>query len=539
MEGTARESPGLGRRVLVVDDDKSMRRLLADVLGSAGFEVASAPDGPSGLALLRNSPVDLILLDNNMPGMAGIEMLTLVRQHPDTATIPIVLVTGRSEVDERIRGLDAGADDYLVKPFHIDELVARVSALLRSRAAWARMVDARLQERAAIARALAQSDPDAPLESLARVICTELGGLSDIHAVAVLTFTGRDLAIPLAADGPAPWGLEPGRALPVRLARRLYGMARRGPWLEGTGPAPASLTDPDLEAAGTVACAPLEGSDGLIGLLALSVQGHGIEAPSSQAAQVLATAIDFAAIAAGMLGPALRGQSTRLARRRALQDVVRDFAFSTVFQPIVDLTDSSVIGYEALTRFNDGTPPERRFAEAAALEVGIELEAATLAVALEASQALPDGAWLSVNVSPAFVLEEHTLRRLLSEANRSVVLELTEHDRIDDYKQFRGAVGRLGPPLKLSVDDAGSGFASLRHVLALEPNYIKLDRTWVKGVQADRARQALLAGLHHFATETGCPLIAEGVETEAELDTLRKLDVELGQGYYLGRPAAV
>ena len=93
--------------------------------------------------------------------------------------------------------------------------------------------------------------------------------------------------------------------------------------------------------------------------------------------------------------------------------------------------------------------------------------------------------------------------------------------------------------MKLSVDDAGSGFASLRHVLALEPNYIKLDRTWVKGVQSDRARQALLAGLHHFASETGCPLIAEGVETEAELETLRKLDVELGQGFYLGRPTAV
>src|SRR5437879_13303794 len=81
MEGTARESPGLGRRVLVVDDDKSMRRLLADVLGSAGFEVAAAPDGPSGLALLRSSPVDLVLLDNNMPGMGGIEVIGHIRDN--------------------------------------------------------------------------------------------------------------------------------------------------------------------------------------------------------------------------------------------------------------------------------------------------------------------------------------------------------------------------------------------------------------------------------------------------------------------------
>jgi EAL domain-containing protein (putative c-di-GMP-specific phosphodiesterase class I)/DNA-binding NarL/FixJ family response regulator len=516
-----------------------MRRLLADVLSSAGFEVASAPDGPSGLALLRSSPIDLILLDNNMPGMSGIDLLSWVRADPATTTIPVVLITGTDEVAERVRGLDAGADDYLVKPVNVDELLARVSNLVRSRAAWTRVVDARLQERAAIARALAQSDPDAPLEALARVVCRELGGLADIHAVALLSFTGRDLAIPLAADGPAPWGLEPGRALPVRLARRLYGLARRGPWLEGGGPAPAGTLTPDLEPAGTVACAPVEGSDGLIGLLALSVQGRDLEAPSTQAAQVLAMAIDFAGIAAGMLGPALRGQSTRQSRRKALQDVVNDGAFSPVFQPIVDLTDSAVIGYEALTRFDDGAQPERRFAEAAALEIGIELEAATLAAALDASQSLPAGPWLSLNVSPAFVLEEDTLRQLLERTDRPVVLELTEHDRIDDYKRFRGAVSRLGPPLKLSVDDAGSGFASLRHVLALEPNYIKLDRTWVKGVQSDRARQALLAGLHHFASETGCPLIAEGVETEAELETLRKLAVELGQGFYLGRPTAV
>src|SRR5213078_2290758 len=118
-------------------------------------------------------------------------------------------------------------------------------------------------------------------------------------------------------------------------------------------------------------------------------------------------------------------------RRKALQSVVREHAFSPVFQPIIDLTDNRIVGYEALTRFNDGTPAERRFAEAAALEVGIELEAATLATALEVSEGLPDDTWLSLNVSPGFVLEEETLRALLASTDRTLVLELTEHDRID------------------------------------------------------------------------------------------------------------
>lgn len=94
----------------------------------------------------------------------------------------------------------------------------------------------------------------------------------------------------------------------------------------------------------------------------------------------------------------------------------------------------------------------------------------------------------------------------------------------------------LNTPHQASVDDAGSGFASLRHVLAISPHYIKLDRTWVAGIEADPARQALVAGLSHFAGTTGSELIAEGIETEAEMDAVRQLDVNLGQGYLFGHP---
>src|SRR5207237_8547048 len=111
------------------------------------------------------------------------------------------------------------------------------------------------------------------------------------------------------------------------------------------------------------------------------------------------------------------------------------------------------------------------------------------------------------------------------------------HGRIDGYVELRDAVDRLGPRTRLSVADAGSGFASLRHVLALEPDFVKLDQTWIHDVHRDPARQALLAGLVYFASRTGCRLIAEGVETDDELATLRSLDVELGQGFLLGPPA--
>jgi len=117
------------------------------------------------------------------------------------------------------------------------------------------------------------------------------------------------------------------------------------------------------------------------------------------------------------------------------------------------------------------------------------------------------------------------------------VLELTEHDVVHDYASLRANLSRFDPPVQLSVDDAGAGFSTLRHVVMLDPEYVKLDRTWVSEIDTDPTRQALVAGLSHFARTTGCQLVAEGIESESERDTLADLDVSLGQGFLLGPPA--
>ncbi|MGH9177531.1 MAG: EAL domain-containing protein, partial [Acidimicrobiales bacterium] len=260
--------------------------------------------------------------------------------------------------------------------------------------------------------------------------------------------------------------------------------------------------------------------------------------PPGAGAQLLAAAIDFAAVAEGLMTPSLLAGGGR-AQRSALDDLLRQEAFSPVFQPIVSLADGRVTGYEALTRFTDGADPKLRFAEAAALDRGIDLEAATLTAALRAAAALPLQGWLSVNVSPALVLSEGLLTRLLVGCPLPVVLELTEHDPVDDYAELSDALGALRPAARLSVDDAGSGFASLRHVLALEPEFVKLDQSWVSGIHGDPARQALVAALGHFASRTGAALIAEGIETERERGMLAELDVGLGQGYLFGPPKAL
>lgn len=115
--------------ILVVEDDHAVREALERALGFEGYDVASARDGAIALSMLRESTYDLIILDVMMPHLDGLETCRRVRAGGDD--VPILMLTARTTVDDRVEGLDAGADDYLAKPFALDELLARIRALLR------------------------------------------------------------------------------------------------------------------------------------------------------------------------------------------------------------------------------------------------------------------------------------------------------------------------------------------------------------------------------------------------------------------------
>lgn len=118
-----------------------------------------------------------------------------------------------------------------------------------------------------------------------------------------------------------------------------------------------------------------------------------------------------------------------------------------------------------------------------------------------------------------------------------IVIEVTEHARITDYAQISGALNPLRRHgLRLAVDDAGSGYASFRHILKLKPDIIKMDSTLIHQIDSDTGSRALGAAIVRFAEETNCTVVAEGVETDAELMVLRSLNVRHAQGYLLGRP---
>jgi EAL domain-containing protein (putative c-di-GMP-specific phosphodiesterase class I)/CheY-like chemotaxis protein len=232
-----------------------------------------------------------------------------------------------------------------------------------------------------------------------------------------------------------------------------------------------------------------------------------------------------------------RQELARKRIRRALDD---DSILSMVFQPIYDLGKKCAVGLEALARFR-GPPkrgPDRWFAEASEVGLRRDLEFAAVRAALAELPGIPAELYLSVNASPA-TLASAGFRKLISRVDGArVVVEVTEHAPIEDYDKLSRALSRLRAlGVRLAIDDAGAGFASLRHILRLAPDFIKLDRTLIAGIQRDRTKQALAAGLISFAEKIDAGIVAEGIEQSAEVDALMTLGVAYGQGHFLARAA--
>ncbi|MCL5807511.1 MAG: response regulator [Deltaproteobacteria bacterium] len=119
------------KKILVADDEKDIVELIAFNLEREGFAVLRASDGRRALELIRHDKPDLIVLDLMMPGVSGMEVCRMIRGVPETAGLPIIMLTAKSDPVDKILGLEIGADDYLTKPFHVKELIARVRAVLR------------------------------------------------------------------------------------------------------------------------------------------------------------------------------------------------------------------------------------------------------------------------------------------------------------------------------------------------------------------------------------------------------------------------
>jgi EAL domain-containing protein (putative c-di-GMP-specific phosphodiesterase class I) len=207
-------------------------------------------------------------------------------------------------------------------------------------------------------------------------------------------------------------------------------------------------------------------------------------------------------------------------------------------QPIVRLPTRRIVGYEALSRF-PRWGPDRWFREAWNAGLGLELELAAVGRAVDCLGSLPADAFLGINVSASTLVSQALMDRLADVDTQRVVLELTEHEPILDYRAHCDQIDRLRERgIRIAIDDVGAGHSSLMHIVQLRPDVIKLDRALIAGCDLDGIRRVLMRCFATLARQARAALVAEGVENEREAEALAANGVRLAQGFLFGRPQA-
>lgn len=352
---------------------------------------------------------------------------------------------------------------------------------------------------------------------------------------------GREVYRTLAGDGPS-FGLTEGAALPLSdtyCQAMIEGRIDRVVADSAAVPAVADLTVTKVGRVGRYVGVPVRLPDGrLYG--ALCGVGH---APDPGLGPRDARLLEFLA---ELIAEELDRDQRASRRRRHLVAAVTPLlsgpGLTMVFQPIVELPRGRIAGWEALARFAPAPPrtPDAWFADAAEIGLGVDLEMAALRAALRALDRIAEPAYLSVNASAETACSTALAKALESVDLTRVALEITEHSAVANYAALAAAVRPLrARGMRLAVDDAGAGVANLHHILELAPDLIKMDISLTRHIDTSPARAALATALVTFGAATGAAVLAEGVETRAEVQALIDLGVEFGQGYLLGRPGVL
>lgn len=525
--------------VLIADDEPEFSSALAEVLARApGLRlVGSASETGAAIELACRLHPAVVMVGVSIGGGRGPDVARELKQRA-----PGVRVLALSAYDDRntvLQMLEAGATGYLLKGTSARDLVLAI------------------ERTASGEEVLSPGIPDPRAARTARSV-----GLAPGERVKPLTVIIVDDHPDFLDALSRVVQREPGFEL-VGRARDTTGAIRA-----------AALYKPDLAlvdwqmpgGGGAIAVAEIARSSPATHVVALSASGEReavlqmLRAGASSyvvksvSAQELTAILRTTAAGGGWLSPEVApGVIEELVKQMARSDHdekdveslerirrVIDEGFEMAYQPIVALADGRVIGVEALSRF-DSEPrrsPEVWFGDAVAVGLGTELDMAAAQKALQILPDIPPGIDLFLNIRPESIESDRFAEVMSGVDGGSVVLEITEQAPIQDYDRLNGMLADLRDDgFRIAVDDVGAGYASLRHLLNLRPDILKIDISLCRCIDADKARQVLASALASLGRELDATVVAEGIETDAELQAVRNLCIECAQGYHLGRPA--
>ena len=376
------------------------------------------------------------------------------------------------------------------------------------------------------------------LQATAEKFCRAVTTLASIDAALTVLVQGDGTLLTIGTGGAELGGATSGAVLAFADPESIVERTDAGAWWLDFADFASTVTVSESSVTGrmikegftAIGNVPIRWEGQLVGILALATKDD--DGPEWMGAR-LSVFEELGSYAGALFGAEADVYSKRESLRTNVQTIMRERRFSPVFQPFVELGSGRIVGYEALTRFDDGESPDQRFMQAHSVGLGSELEALCAQSALDLTSHMASDVWLSLNFSPAALLDGHAAK-VVNGVDRPLVIEVTEHAQIKNYVAIRHALADL-ENCRLAVDDAGAGYTSLSHILELHPDFVKLDISLVRDIDTNPARQAMIAGMCHFAAQSGTTLIAEGIETEAEAEMLRELGVPLGEGGMLGQ----
>lgn len=255
----------------------------------------------------------------------------------------------------------------------------------------------------------------------------------------------------------------------------------------------------------------------------------------------LAVLKSFAGLVAERIEASLEEDIGRRQARERVEAMLDGLAVTIFQQPIHALDGGHPVGVECLARFPDLTKrgPDAWFEDAEKTGLGIELEMTAVRCALETVAQVPEGIYSAINASPDTILSG-ALRELLErEGAKDIVVEITEHQAVSDFEALASEIQALKPFARIAIDDVGTGYAGLRHLIELQPNILKMDMVLTRDIDKSPARRAITAAMVQFAADIGAKLVAEGIESEEERAVMQELGVDYGQGYLFARPLPV
>lgn len=539
--------------VLIADDNDDVVLLLRTYLRPLECEILVARDGEEALTVAQTRLPDVVLLDVMMPKRSGWEVCQALKSLQKTCHIPVVLVTGRGDVKDRLTGLQVGADDYLVKPFDRNEVTKRIQALLnrrRGQVAPSEQASRSMYENILLDRATGLPTVPMVLDKVKEMLIEQ----NEVGIVFV------DIEQFESIEAEFGWALfdeflrRVGEVLSQEARERF-----RNPVVSSNRVGGSSFfvfyetRGQDLSAEALLEQTSNELRERLITALRQRF-------PQMQQGQigffVGTTRLDYRPqirlerqIYQGMqiASDAVRDaeQQRKKQLTRELRDIIRRKRVTTLFQPIIRAREQTIFGYEVLTRGPAGSSfrnSDMLFSFARDAKLAWALETIALEVALKRLRDIDllDRKFLLNLEAEMFSESEfriHEMVRFFSEHRGNFVFELTERAAIEDYNVFRGFLEEFrAKGIEVAIDDAGSGYASLEAIASLSPDYLKVTKGLVSTLAAEPIKQDLVRMLVDLAGKIGAKTIAEGIETVEEFETCRDLGIDLIQGYYVAHP---